>query len=167
MTALPEVLRLLVPQVVSVRSVSLTDPAVTPLLDSLDDEYRRSYGLTEELTAYDDREFEPPHGLMLVAELDGQTLSGGGFVRLDDTTAELKRMWTDPQHRGCGLARQLLAVLEQEAARRGYSRMRLQTGTAQRAAIRLYSSAGYRRIPNYGRYAAHVRALSFEKPLGG
>jgi len=64
-------------------------------------------------------------------------------MRIDETTVEVKRMWTHADFRGQGLARVILAALEQEAARRGYSTVVLSTGPRQPEAVRLYLATGY------------------------
>lgn len=63
---------------------------------------------------------------------------------------ELKRMFVRPAHRGHGFARDLLTQLEGVATAAGIRRLRLETGTAQHAALALYRSSGYADIPAYG-----------------
>jgi GNAT superfamily N-acetyltransferase len=62
---------------------------------------------------------------------------------------EIKRMYVAPHVRGRGLARRLLAALEDAAWRLGHDRVRLDTGPAQAHAKALYESAGYVEIPDY------------------
>src|SRR5687767_10897054 len=47
-------------------------------------------------------EFRPPGGAMLLAMSDGEPVACGGVQRLDDRTAEIKRMWVHPAWRGAG-----------------------------------------------------------------
>ena len=61
-------------------------------------------------------EFGPPDGVFLVARLDGRDVGCGAVRRLDDRTAEIKRMWVDPTARGAGIGRRVLAALEEAAA---------------------------------------------------
>jgi ribosomal protein S18 acetylase RimI-like enzyme len=75
------------------------------------------------LRGYPAEEFEAPGGGMLMGLLDGQPVTGGAFRRFDDTTAELKRIWTDSKHRRRGHARTLVARLEGDIVARGYSRV--------------------------------------------
>jgi GNAT superfamily N-acetyltransferase len=149
-----------------IRQVPLTDPAAEPLVRGLTAEYQRRYGgATSEMSAYDPSDFEPPAGCLLVLTLDGKTVAGGGFRRLDESTAEVKRMWTDPAYRRRGLARQILDLLEAEAAARGYRRLRLETGRAQPEAVALYTATGWGPGESYGRHRDSPRAVFFEKPL--
>nr|WP_291475345.1 GNAT family N-acetyltransferase [Corynebacterium sp.] len=47
---------------------------------------------------------------------DGQTVAGGGFLYLDEETAEIKRVWTFPDHRRQGLSRTVMTALEDTAS---------------------------------------------------
>jgi GNAT superfamily N-acetyltransferase len=78
---------------------------------------------------------------------------------------EVKRMFVRPEFRRRGLARAMLARLEEAAVDRGYRSLRLETGEGQPEAIALYRAAGYRPIPCYGEYAAHPASCCFEKAL--
>lgn len=94
-------------------------------------------------------EFSPPGGLYLVGYRNGVAVCGGGIKRLPDGTCEIKRMYVVPQARRSGLARALLAALEDAARGLGYRIVRLDTGERQPHAIALYEGAGYRRVGNF------------------
>ena len=95
-------------------------------------------------------DFAPPHGTFLVGfDDDGAPVCGGGIKRLDDEAAEIKRMYVVPSARGRGLARVLLAALEDAARDLGYTVVRLDTGPRQPHAPRLYEATGYRPIGNF------------------
>ncbi len=96
-------------------------------------------------------DFSPPGGRFVALYENGRAVAGGGVKRLDDETAEIKRMYVVPEARGRELSRRLLAALEDAALELGYRRIRLDTGAheAQRAARHLYPSAGYSEIPDY------------------
>jgi ribosomal protein S18 acetylase RimI-like enzyme len=78
---------------------------------------------------------------------------------------EVERMFVLPAFRGQGIARAVLAELEKLSAARGDTSLRLETGTLQRAAISLYESAGYVRIPVFGEYLGGAYRVCFEKRL--
>jgi ribosomal protein S18 acetylase RimI-like enzyme len=83
-------------------------------------------------------------GESLVATLDGEVIALGALRRIDERSAEIKRMRTAPAHQRRGLARQLLARLESRAGELGYQRLCLDTTDKQTAARHLYEDAGYR-----------------------
>jgi GNAT superfamily N-acetyltransferase len=109
-----------------------------------------------------------PNGVFFVAFLAGQPVGCGAVRKLDDVTAEIKRMWTDPAARGRGVARALLTKLEGAARELGTRAVRLDTSAHLPEAVALYHSSGYEAIPAYNDnpYAAHwfEKRSSAEKP---
>jgi GNAT superfamily N-acetyltransferase len=106
---------------------------------------------------------EPPTGRWLVAYSDGEAVGCAGLKRLDDRTAEIKRIYTIPKARGAGVARALLNHLEGAAQQAGYEVVRLDTGAKQEASVALFTSSGYQAIPDYN--GNPVAAHWFEKRL--
>lgn len=144
------------------KRVRFTDPEVAPLLADLRREYDERYGDGDSVHDVPGGEFEPPTGGFLVLLDGGDTVAGGGIRRLDDTTGEVKRMWTNPAYRRQGHASAVLAALEELARELGYRHLRLETGHAQPEALALYRRLGYREIGNYGIYE---HAHGFERTL--
>ena len=99
-----------------------------------------------------DRVFQPSVAFFVV-RFEGAAIGCGG-IAFDDGFAELKRMYVKPAMRGKGAVQALIARLATEAGARGYSRLTLETGDAQTAAIRAYERAGFRRCEPFGAYAA-------------
>ncbi len=89
----------------------------------------------------------------------------GAFKQYSADTAEIKRMFVKPELRGLGLAIAVLNELEKWAAECGFNNCILETGKKQPEAIRLYSKAGYEKIPNYGQYQNIENSLCFKKAL--
>jgi GNAT superfamily N-acetyltransferase len=110
-------------------------------------------------------ELNPPAGAFLVGYRDGLAVCCGGIKRLDARACELKRMYVVPEVRGQGVARGLLAALEDRARELGYSIARLDTGPRQPGARHLYESAGYREIQNFN--GNPVASFFGEKSLAG
>ncbi|WP_435132047.1 GNAT family N-acetyltransferase [Formosa sp. A9] len=96
---------------------------------------------------------------------NGIPLGCGAIKPFDDTSVEVKRMFTTPESRGKGLASELLNALEQWATELGYSSCVLETGLKQPEAIALYTRNNYERIPNYGQYINVTNSLCFKKVL--
>jgi GNAT superfamily N-acetyltransferase len=107
--------------------------------------------------------------VVLVARADdGEALGCGALRALATDAAEVKRMYVAPSARGRGVAKALLAELEDAARRRGWTTVRLETGPRQPEAIGLYSRAGYRPIAAFGAYVDAPDAedsLFFERHL--
>jgi GNAT superfamily N-acetyltransferase len=114
--------------------------------------------------------FVPPRGLFVVVRDDaGLAIACGGVTRFthDDAKGEVKRMYVLPSARGRGLGRLVLDELERYARELGFAALVLETGDRQQAALGLYASSGYERIPCYPPYDSREGTLSlcFEKRL--
>lgn len=94
-------------------------------------------------------DFAPPGGALIVGYEGGTPVCVGGIKRLDDSACEIKRMYVVPQARGRGVARELLAALEDEARALGYAVAKLDTGPHQPHAERMYRAAGYEQTGNF------------------
>jgi GNAT superfamily N-acetyltransferase len=151
-------------------AVGQDDPLAEPLLAELAIEYATRYGSTQAAVAkwlrdYPADEFAPPHGGLLIGLLDDLPVTGGAFRRFDDTTAELKRIWTDSRYRRQGHAKALLKELEAEIVARGYRSVYLTTGDRQPEAEALYLSTGYVRLHEPLPAEGEVYPLAFQKTL--
>lgn len=105
-------------------------------------------------------------GAFLVVYLDEVAVGCGVVRRLDEATAELKRMYVDPSVRGRGIGRALVEVLEREARLLGATRIVLETGTRLAPALKLYEAMGYARIPLFGEYLSSPdTSLCFGKSI--
>ena len=98
-----------------------------------------------------------PDGAFLVMRSDHETVGCGGVQRIDDGTAEIKRMWIHPDWRGLGLGGRMLTRLEAVARTLGRARVVLDTNEALTEAIAMYERAGYHSIERYSDnpYAHH------------
>ena len=92
-------------------------------------------------------------------------LIGCGALLRHDGYGELKGFYIADTHRGHGLGRRLLGVVEDHARREGYRILRLETGILQPAAIALYRSAGFTEIGCFGDYCADPLSIFLEKTL--
>jgi GNAT superfamily N-acetyltransferase len=149
---------------------ALDDALAQPLLAELAVEYAQRYGSTPTavlawLKHNQPDEFAAPDGGMLIGLLEGRAVTGGAFRRFDAETAELKRIWTDSEHRRRGYAVALLVELEAEIAARGYRKVYLMTGNRQPEAEALYDATGYTRLPGPLPSEGPVFPIAFEKWL--
>ncbi|MGF0115313.1 GNAT family N-acetyltransferase [Promicromonospora sp. Marseille-Q5078] len=80
-------------------------------------------------------------------------------------TGEVKRVYVDPEHRGQGVARRIMAELERAARQVGFRRFVLETGTAQPEAIGLYEAIGYEPVEKFGDHAEFEEQRCYGKRL--
>lgn len=106
-------------------------------------------------------------GVFLVAREGGRAIGCGALRMLDGSTAEVKRMYVEPERRGRGVGRLVLERLESFAREQGVRRLVLETGVHQKPAIELYLRAGFKEVPCWGEYATSATSVCYEKRLGG
>lgn len=136
--------------------------SMTAYFDELDQRFPDGFDPGDTLVA-DASSFDEPHGAFVVARAGSRPVGCGGVHQLDEGVGEIKRMWIDPEWRGIGLGKSLLAELESHGARLGYDTIRLDTNSVLTEAILMYERAGYVAIERYNNnpFARHW----FEKVL--
>ncbi|MBI9115884.1 GNAT family N-acetyltransferase [Sanguibacter suaedae] len=155
---------------VTLEAVAWDHPAGVALRDAQQAELRARYGT-------DDEPGPPPTGdglvVLLLLTVDGHPVGCGAVQDITGLypehghgpVGEVKRLYVEPGSRGRGLSRRIMRELHARATVHGLHRLVLETGDAQPEAVGLYESLGYRRIPNYGAYAADPRSLCFTLDL--
>jgi GNAT superfamily N-acetyltransferase len=150
-----------------IRHCTLASPDAARLIAALNAELTTTFpepGATH--FSLSDTQVVSGQGAFLVAYLDDVAVGCGAVRRLDDATAEIKRMYVDPTVRGRGIGRALVEALEREARLAGVTRIALETGTRLPPAITLYEAMGYARIPLFGEYLSSPdTSLCFGKSL--
>ncbi|NEC86332.1 GNAT family N-acetyltransferase [Streptomyces sp. SID12501] len=160
----------------NIRRVSFDHPDAVKLNDQVQAEYAARYEDEGDATHLDPAMFDPPSGLYLIAyDEQGRPVATGGWRGHDDDNAndegyltgdaELKRMYVVAEARGLGLARRILAALEEDARAAGRTRMVLETGDRQPEAIALYTSSGYEPSAKFGYYRHYEASRCFAKSL--
>jgi len=91
----------------------------------------------------------PPRGTFLLAWSDGLPVGCVGLKGDGSELAEVKRLWVAPAARGQGLARRLMATVEEAAKELGIRVLRLDTNSALPEAIELYRRTGWVEIPRF------------------
>lgn len=99
----------------------------------------------------------------VVAYLNKEPVGCGALKKINEGTAEIKRMFVKPQYRGNGFAQYILAELERWAKEQGFTRCILETGKENRKAVRLYTLSGYKPIPNYDQYTDIEDSICMQK----
>jgi putative acetyltransferase len=104
--------------------------------------------------------------LLLAVARDAQDMAlGCGALVLTANYAELKRMYVLPDQRGRGIAKGILAHLENAAKKSDCALMMLETGTLQPQAQRLYAQAGYLVCAAFGTYPEDEFSVFMQKQL--
>jgi ribosomal protein S18 acetylase RimI-like enzyme len=90
-----------------------------------------------------------PRGRLLVARLGDDPVGVGALKPVDDTTAEIKRMYVRPAAQGRGVGRAMLARLVEDARSEGYVTVRLETVRFMTTAQALYRSFGFVEVARF------------------
>lgn len=98
---------------------------------------------------------------------DDDLLGCGALKALDATTGEVKSMRTKEAHRGKGVARTMLEHIIQQAERRGYTYLHLETGAmpAFAPARALYEKYGFDYSAPFGDYQDDPNSVFMSKRL--
>jgi GNAT superfamily N-acetyltransferase len=148
-------------------------PAAPSDLDDVRALFREYSGLVSEALCFQgfDQElaalpgdYASPGGTILLARDGGEAAGCVALRRLDERTGEMKRMFVRDAWRGSGLGRRLATRIVEEARRRGYARLVLDTLPKLAPAIALYRDLGFRETAPY-LAAPTPGALCFELRL--
>ena len=148
---------------IEVRESDPREPGATELL-------RASHRLMEQLFPAESNHF------LTVDELgdasirfftahDGDAVLGCGALSVKDGYGEVKSMFTAPEGRGRGIARQVLMRIESEARTLGLPVLRLETGDLLHDAHSLYARHGFALCDPFGDYVEDPNSIFMEKRL--
>jgi putative acetyltransferase len=110
-------------------------------------------------------EVAPGRGAFLIARSEGEPIGCGALRKIDTDTAEIKRMYVAPNHRGLGVGRELVKKLETVALDLGVYRLVLETGARQPESLALFRRCGFVEIPKFGEYVDSPLSVCMEKTL--
>ncbi len=127
-----------------IRQDDLTGPEIHALLEE-HLRHMRSVSPPESVHALDLNKLRQPAITFWTVWSGGSLMGCGALKQLDATHGEIKSMRTAEAHRRSGVARAMLAHIIEEAQRRGYARLSLETGSqdAFEPARRLYARFGF------------------------
>jgi GNAT superfamily N-acetyltransferase len=157
--------------VLEIRRLPFGHGDVQGLVAEVQAEYVTRYG-GPDAAPIDATMFDDPDGAFFVGYLDGVPVAMGGWRTRPDVLrlgrgpcAEIKRMYVAPSGRRRGIARTMLAHLEDTARAAGAAAMILETGIEQPEAIALYESSGYEPVEKFGHYAWSPKSRCYGKRL--
>jgi ribosomal protein S18 acetylase RimI-like enzyme len=90
-----------------------------------------------------------PRGRLLVARLDDKPVAVGALKPVDDTTAEIKRMYVRPAAQGLGVGHAILRRLVKDARAERYATVRLETLRVMTTAQAMYRAFGFVEVPRF------------------
>jgi len=151
---------------VDIRIDDLRGPEIAALLqEHLDD--MAKWSPPESIHALDLERLRKPEITFWTVWDEGELLGCGAIRELDATHAEIKSMRTSHRHRRKGVAAVMLRHILDEATRRGYRRLSLETGApaAFEPARQLYARFGFTPCGPFGDYVDDVFSVFMTRML--
>ena len=102
---------------------------------------------------------------VVIVYIDDLPVGCGAIKKMDEVSAEVKRMYVSPEYRRKGIAQKILAQLEVWAKELGYKNCILETGKRQVEAVNFYKKCNYKQIKNYGQYKEMQNSICFKKKV--
>lgn len=96
---------------------------------------------------------------------EGDEIIGTGALKTADDYGEIKSMFVVEEARGKGVADAILRQIEDQAREENLPILRLETGDALAAALKLYVRNGYKTCDAFGPYMTATRSIFMEKML--
>ena len=106
-------------------------------------------GLEDELEHIEEKYLPPEGGLVVAVDERGAVCGCVAYHRLDERTAEMKRLYVRPEGRGHRLGEKLAKRIMELAREDGYERMVLDTVAPLEAAVSLYRKLGFDEVEPY------------------
>ena len=103
-------------------------------------------GIDSDLPDIEQSYLSPGGNFEVIEDADGKIVGSVGLFAISSDVCELRKMYLTPALRGAGLGKYLLERTVEEAKRRGFRTMILETSTKLEAANHLYQKFGFTKI---------------------
>lgn len=104
--------------------------------------------IDEELYSFPGK-YEEPAGSFFVAKEGDNIIGCVGLRKIQTGICEMKRLFVKDEHKGIGLGKELIKIVIEEAKKKGYEKMRLDTLPKMKTAQRLYKEFDFYEIKQY------------------
>jgi len=114
-------------------------------------------------TSFNKKDVEGEKSIFVVAILENEHIGCGAIRKINDYTAEVKRIYA--RKNGVGIGTNILSYLENRAKEFGYTTFICETRKINTGAVAFYFKNGFEVIENYGKYVGRNEAVCFEKKI--
>ena len=149
---------------IQIKQVDPTRAEVVELIHQLDEYQEPMY--PPESNHLDSLEELSKTSVDFLAAYADSEICGIGAVKVMSDYGEIKRLYIPENHRGKGVAKELVEELENCLIKRSIFTVRLETGIHQREAIDLYKKLGYSETAPFGDYTKDPLSIFMEKKIG-
>jgi putative acetyltransferase len=145
--------------------VPVREPDVVRLVDALTVDLAGGGYTPEETFGYSVEQLESSGVHLVGARVAARLVGIGGLELQAGATAELKRFYVEPGHRGSGVADALMASLLAYGREHGVRVLRLETGDRQHAAVAFYRRHGFVEVPRFPPYTDSETSVCMQRVL--
>jgi GNAT superfamily N-acetyltransferase len=147
-----------------IKKADPASPEARAMMEALWEEIETRYGFKAP-NPFDPVCFEGTGSGFWIAFADNEPVGSIAIAPLSEHEAELDIMYVAPFFRGSGIAKELMASLEQHAKENDLTIIKLRAGLPQPEALRFYEKMGFTRIPAFGKWINDSTAICFEKKI--
>jgi ribosomal protein S18 acetylase RimI-like enzyme len=104
--------------------------------------------IDDELSNFPDK-YSEPRGTFLIAKENSEVIGCVGIKKLENSICEMKRLFVNDRYRGNGVGKKLVEMIAEEAKRKHYEKMRLDTLDIMEEALNIYRKNGFYEIEPY------------------
>jgi len=147
-----------------IKKADPASPEARAMIEALWEEIETRYGFKAP-NPFDPVSFEGTRSGFWIAFVNNEPVGSIAIAPLSEHEAELDIMYVAPFFRGSGIAKELMASLEQHAKENDLIIIKLRAGLPQPEALRFYQKMGFTRIPAFGKWINDSTAICFEKKI--
>jgi ribosomal protein S18 acetylase RimI-like enzyme len=104
--------------------------------------------IDDELSNFPEK-YKEPFGAFIIAKIDENIIGCVGLKKLDDKICEMKRLYVRDSFKGKGIGKLLTEKIIEEARKKNYNKIRLDTFKKMEAALGIYYKIGFQKIAPY------------------
>ena len=145
-----------------IKQLLVTEPDARFMMEALSAELEKITGNSGK-ASFNTDDMNTERSLFVVAYEDGKAVGCGALRQVDLRTAEIKRIYA--HIKGCGIGKEIVRFLENEAVQLGYSKLILETRKVNEHAVVFYKKLGYEVCENFGKYKGRTEDVCFCKQL--
>ncbi|OXG08869.1 ribosomal protein S18 acetylase RimI-like enzyme [Flavobacterium araucananum] len=149
-------------ETISIKTINPNDEKVLAIIEELSENLYLRFG-SDGKNSFTDWENDNSKFVFVTAQIDNDIVGCGAIRPINDTTGEVKRMYS--KFPGKKTGQTILAFLENKAIALGYTNLVLETRVKNESAVQFYQKQGYKIIPNYGKYTDRPEAICLGKSL--
>ena len=104
--------------------------------------------IDEELDSFPEK-YEESDGAFYIAKDGTKVIGCIGLRKIQTGICEMKRLYVKDDYKGSGLGKKLIKTIIEEAKKKGYEKMRLDTLPKMKTAQKLYKEFGFVEVTQY------------------